>query len=63
MIASLSAMGWVMYQGYVSFGTGWLLIGLPFAFVVGMIALLTILVTFPPKLEPHAEGNIWLNLH
>ena len=63
MIASYSAMGCVMYQGYVSIGTGWLLIGPLFAFIVGMIVQLTIELAFPPKLEPHAQGNIWLNLH
>jgi hypothetical protein len=51
-----------MYKGYQAYGPGWLLMGLPFAFVAGVFVQGTILRAFPPKLEAHAEGSTWLKL-
>jgi hypothetical protein len=48
--------------GYIEQGTGWLLLGWPFGLAAAFIAQSIILRVFPPKLEPHAEGNIWLKL-
>ena len=61
-VASICAMGWVMYKGYQTQGAGWLLLGLPFAFAAGMLVQGALLRAFPPKLEAHAEGNTWLKL-
>ena len=61
-IAYLSVAGLTMYKGYQNTGTGWLLLGLPFAAVFGFFAQIAILRAFPPKLEAHAEGNTWLKL-
>jgi hypothetical protein len=61
-VVYLTAAGLTMYKGYESVGPGWLLIGWPFAILLGMSAQVAILRAFPPKLEPHAEGNIWLKL-
>lgn len=61
-VAGWSAMAWVMYAGYGANGTGWLLIGWPFALVVAIGVQVAIQRTFPPKLEAHAEGNTWLKL-
>lgn len=65
LFVSLSAMGAVMYAGCRGGGpeaNGWLLAGLPFAFVAGMTAQVFFFRVFPPKLAPHAEGSIWLKL-
>lgn len=61
-VAGWCAMGWVMYKGYQAYGPGWLLMGLPFAFVAGVFVQGAILRVFPPKLQAHAEGNTWLKL-
>jgi hypothetical protein len=54
-----------MYAGCKGGGpdaNGWLLAGLPFAFVAGIAAQAFVLRVFPPKLAPHAEGSTWLKL-
>jgi len=56
------AGGWVMYKGYVTQGSAWLLVGLPVAFVAGVFVQGLVLRAFPPKLEAHAEGSTWLKL-
>lgn len=62
-IAYLVAAGWVMYAGYQGENPqGWLLVGLPFAFIAGIVVQGLILRIFPPKLEAHAEGDTWLKL-
>lgn len=48
--------------GYMHFGPGWLLLGLPFAWAAGVAVDGFILCVFPPTLVPHAEGNTWLKL-
>jgi hypothetical protein len=48
--------------GYMKQGPGWLLIGWPFGLAAAFIVQGFILRAFPPKLEPHAQGNIWLKL-
>jgi len=48
--------------GYIKQGPGWLLIGWPFGLATAFIVQGFILRAFPPKLEPHAEGNTWLKL-
>ncbi len=62
LVASLFVMGCTMYAGYQSAGTGWLLAGLPFAFVFGILTQGIILRIFPPKLDAYAEGSTWLKL-
>jgi len=61
-MAYLCAAGWTMYKGYEVTGTGWLLAGLPFAFVSGIVVQGAILRAFPPKLEAYSEGSTWLKL-
>ena len=56
----LCAGAWVMYAGYTE--PAWLPLGLPFAFIAGVITQSLILRIVPPKLQPHAQGNIWLKL-
>jgi len=51
-----------MYKGYQNLGTGWLLPGLLVALLFATFAKQVILRFFPPKLEAHAEGSIWLKL-
>jgi hypothetical protein len=51
-----------MYVGYQRAVTGWLLVGLPFAGVFGILTQGIILRIFPPKLEAYAEGSTWLKL-
>jgi hypothetical protein len=58
----LSVMAFTMYRGYERVGTGWLLAGLPFAFVFGMAAEVLVITILPPKLEAYAEGGTWLKL-
>jgi len=61
----LCTAGYVMYAGIKGGGpdaNGWLLLGLPFAFLAGIAAQALILRIFPPKLAAHAEGSIWLKL-
>lgn len=61
----LCTAGYVMYAGCKGGGpdaNGWLLVGLPFAFVAGIAAQVFVLRVFPPKLAPHAEGSAWLKL-
>jgi hypothetical protein len=63
--AYLCAGGYVMYAGCKGGGpdaNGWLLAGLPFAFVAGVVAQVLVLRVIPPKLVPHAEGSTWLKL-
>ena len=48
--------------GCMKQGFGWLLIGWPFALAAALMAQVFVLHAFPPKLEPHAEGNVWLKL-
>ena len=61
--ASLSVGGYVMYAGYSGpDDSGWLIVGLPFAFVAAIVTQAVILRLFPPKLAPHAEGSTWLKL-
>jgi hypothetical protein len=60
--AGLLAQACVIYKGYQSYGTGWLLVGWPFAFVAGFALQIFIQRVVPPKLEAHAEGNTWLKL-
>jgi hypothetical protein len=54
-------VGTIAY-GYMKQGPGWLLIGWPFGLAAVFIIQGFILRAFPPKLEPHAQGNIWLKL-
>jgi hypothetical protein len=61
-VAYWCAGGYVMYKGYQAYGPGWLLMGLPFAFVAGVFVQGAILRAFPPQLEAYAEGNTWLKL-
>ena len=61
-IASLLVGGWTMYKGYQNLGPGWLLPGLLVALLFATFAKQVILRFFPPKLEAHAEGSIWLKL-
>lgn len=51
-----------MYRGYQLYGSGWLLAGLPFAWVVGLIVQGAVIRAIPPKLEAHAQGSTWLKL-
>jgi hypothetical protein len=61
--ASLGVAGYVMYAGCQGpDANGWLLAGLPFAFVAGIAAQVFVIRVFPPKLQPHAEGSTWLKL-
>lgn len=63
VFAYLCAAGYVMYWGCRGpDANGWLLAGLPFAFIAGIAAQVVILRMFPPKLAPHAEGSTWLKL-
>ena len=55
------SFGTIAY-GYMKQGPGWLLIGWPFGLAAAFIIQGFILRAFPPKLEPHAQGNIWLKL-
>ena len=55
-----------MYAGCKGGGpeaNGWLLAGLPFAFVAGIAAQAFVLRMFPPKLAPHAEGSNLAETH
>lgn len=64
-VVAWSLMAYVMYWGYQqggSDGAGWLLIGWPFALVIGLFGQAMVLRAFPPKLEPYAEGSTWLKL-
>ena len=59
----LCAAGYVMYAGYKGpDSSGWLIAGLPFAFVAAMATQVVVQVVFPPKLAPYAEGSTWLKL-
>ncbi len=61
--AGLCVGGYVMYAGYTGpEASGWLIVGLLFAFVAGFVTQVVILLLFPPKLAPHAEGSTWLKL-
>jgi hypothetical protein len=54
-----------MYAGIKGGGpdaNGWLLVGLPFAFIAGIAAQSIVIRVFPPKLEAYAEGSTWLKL-
>ena len=63
VVIGLSAAGYVMYAGCRGENAnGWLIAGLPFAFVAAIAAQEIVLRIFPPKLEPHAEGGTWLKL-
>ncbi|HEV2699355.1 MAG TPA: hypothetical protein VGU90_15280 [Terriglobales bacterium] len=62
-MAGLSVAGYVMYAGYTGpDASGWLIVGLPFAWVAAIVTQVVILRVFPPKLAPHAEGSTWLKL-
>ena len=61
-IASEGVLLGTVAWGYMKQGPGWLLIGWPFGLAAAFAAQAFILRAFPPKLEPHAEGNIWLKL-
>jgi hypothetical protein len=61
--AGLCVGSYVMYAGYTGpDASGWLIVGLPFAFVAAIVTQAVILRLFPPKLAPHAEGSTWLKL-
>jgi hypothetical protein len=63
VVVGLSAAGYVMYWGCRGENAnGWLIAGLPFAFVASIAAQVIVVRIFPPKLEPHAEGSTWLKL-
>ncbi|HZD94393.1 MAG TPA: hypothetical protein VE133_09070 [Candidatus Sulfotelmatobacter sp.] len=55
-------MGLVMYIGYQGMGSGWLLLGLPFALLAALITQAAGYVILSPKLQAHAEGGTWLKL-
>jgi hypothetical protein len=61
-IASEGVLFATIAYGYMKAGPGWLLVGWPFGLIAAFIAQAVILRAFPPKLEPHAVGNIWLKL-
>lgn len=61
-VVSLSAMAYVTYKGYEAYGPGWLLVGMPVAFVAGLFIQGAVIRNFPPKLQAHAEGSTWLKL-
>ena len=61
-IASEGVLFGTIAYGYMKQGPGWLLIGWPFGLAAAFIVQGFILWAFPPKLEPHAQGNIWLKL-
>lgn len=61
-VAYLSVSGLTMYVGYQKIGTGWLLLGVPFAVILGFLVQVIILRIFPPKLQAYAEGDTWLKL-
>ena len=64
LAAYLSAAVYVMYAGLQGENAnGWLLVGLPFAFVAGIVAQVLVLRVLPPKLEAHADGSTWLKLN
>jgi hypothetical protein len=62
LIASEGVLFGSVVLGYLKQGPGWLLIGWPFGLVAAFIVQGAILRAFPPKLEPHAQGNTWLKL-
>ena len=51
-----------VYKGYKVVGLNWLLIVFPFAVVVGVFIVRLVIQVFPPRLQAHAEGDIWLKL-
>jgi hypothetical protein len=61
-IVGLTAAGWAIYRGYMSWGPGWVLLGSPVATAFGLLVQGAILRAFPPKLEAYAEGSTWLKL-
>ncbi|MGA7632271.1 MAG: hypothetical protein WCB11_16025 [Terriglobales bacterium] len=61
-IASVGVLFGTIAYGYMKQGPGWLLIGWPFGLAAAFIVQGFILRALPPKLEPHAQGNIWLKL-
>ena len=61
-IASEGVLFGTIAYGYMKQGSGWLLIGWPFGLATAFIVQGLILRAFPPKLEPHAQGNVWLKL-
>lgn len=61
-IASEGVLFGTVAFGYMGQGPGWLLIGWPFGLVAAFILQAFILRVFPPKLEPHAQGSVWLKL-
>ncbi len=61
-IASEGVLFGTIAFGYMKQGPGWLLIGWPFGLAAVFMVQGFILRAFPPKVEPHAEGNIWLKL-
>lgn len=60
--AYLLVAGLTMYEGYQNIGKGWLLLGLPFAVILGFFVQVVILRAFPPKLQAYADGGTWLKL-
>ncbi len=60
--AYLLVAGLTMYEGYQNIGKGWLLLGLPFAVILGFFVQVAILRAFPPKLQAYADGGTWLKL-
>ncbi len=62
-IAYLLVAGLTMCLGYQSMGPSWLLLGLPFAWVLGMLAKGVVLRFVPPKLVAYAENPTWLKLN
>ena len=61
-IASEGVFFGTLAFGYIKQGPAWLLIGWPLGMGAAFIVQVFILRAFPPNLEPHAEGNIWLKL-
>lgn len=61
IVAYLAVAAFVVYKGYD--GIGGFLVSLPFAAIFGLASQVAILRTFPPSLQPYADGGTWLKLN
>jgi len=61
IVAYLAVAAFVVYKGYD--GIAGFLVSLPFAAIFGLVAQVAILRTFPPNLQPYADGGTWLKLN
>jgi hypothetical protein len=62
-VAGWSATAYVMYWGCQGEGgSGWLVIGWPFALAAAIAVQVVIQRIIPPRLDVYAEGHTWVKL-